>query len=230
MHRKKNATGVPTSFLQKTYDILCDDSLISVVGWLEDGKSFVVRNVKEFCEKVLPMYFKHGNFTSFVRQLNMYDFHKIREEDNVFQHPQFQKDKPHLLKDIVRKTSDSSVTSRTFLSRADCSILLAKLYSLNAHQQDLEYLIMSLQSKYQEIRSQNQMLINELYNAQMREQRIEELLVDLASFISKLQTADYRNFRRYPMLALPQSSPDSALEFLEDMKEDPVDFFFSQQL
>lgn len=70
------------SFLTKTYEIVSDPELIQIVCWNELGNGFIVKQVNEFSDKILPKYFKHNNFSSFVRQLNMYDFHKTRNIDN----------------------------------------------------------------------------------------------------------------------------------------------------
>lgn len=230
MRRKKTPSNVPTSFLQKTYEILNDNSLTHIVGWTEDGRAFAVKNVKEFSDQVLPKYFKHSNYASFVRQLNMYDFHKLRDEENVFRHNLFQRDKPHLLKDITRKTSEGGVTPRTLLTQADCTGLLEKLYSLHAHQQNLEGQIMTLQNKYNEIRIQNQMLIKELYHAKEREQRIEKILMALASFISNRPTPDFNVWRQMPMIEMSPKSPEQVQDFMEPGDDDPIEYFLSQQI
>ena len=53
----------------------------------------------------MPTHFRHRNFTSFVRQLNMYDFHKIRNDSNIniFEHKEFKRYHKNCLINIKRK-------------------------------------------------------------------------------------------------------------------------------
>ncbi len=76
-----------------------------MISWNPEGTEFTIKDANEFAETVLPRYFKHKNFTSFVRQLNMYGFHKSRDSsaENCFSHQMFQRDEPHLLRGIKRK-------------------------------------------------------------------------------------------------------------------------------
>lgn len=64
--------SIPTPFLTKTYQLVDDPSVDDLISWNEDGTSFIVWLPAEFARDLLPKYFKHNNFSSFVRQLNTY--------------------------------------------------------------------------------------------------------------------------------------------------------------
>jgi len=118
--RKKSVTAQKQHqlpmFLTKTYHMIdrCDSD---VATWSNAGDNFVVKDVEKFAKTILPMYFKHSNFSSFARQLNFYGFRKLKAEPILtadydartasyvrFYHEKFQKDKPELLYFIKRAT------------------------------------------------------------------------------------------------------------------------------
>ena len=49
-----------------------DDEHKKCITWTEEGTSFWVSNIEQFARDILPIYYKHNNYASFVRQLNMY--------------------------------------------------------------------------------------------------------------------------------------------------------------
>lgn len=102
--RAKPAASV-APFLHKIYEILENPVHNDLISWNDEGTAFLIKNVTEFTDQVLPKYFKHNNFASFVRQLNLYDFHKSRYENNgsEFIHKLFRRNERHLLSEIKRK-------------------------------------------------------------------------------------------------------------------------------
>jgi hypothetical protein len=64
--------GGPAPFLTKTHQMVEERATDEVVSWAEQGRSFVVWKPVEFARDLLPLHFKHCNFSSFVRQLNTY--------------------------------------------------------------------------------------------------------------------------------------------------------------
>jgi len=71
------------------------------IGWNGDGTTIVITNPERLASHVLPKYFRRSQYSSWVRALNAYDFHKVGT--GSWSHPNFQRGHPEKLKLIVRK-------------------------------------------------------------------------------------------------------------------------------
>ncbi|KAG8825443.1 kinase-regulated stress-responsive transcription factor skn7 [Serendipita sp. 401] len=107
--------GMPAAsdFVRKLFRMLEDPAFSNIVCWGSQRDCFIVKDMTEFTKVILPRLFKHSNFASFVRQLNKYDFHKVKNTDEnaygehcwTFRHPKFRADHLDGLEDIKRKSA-----------------------------------------------------------------------------------------------------------------------------
>lgn len=160
------------SFIRKTYDILEEAKFPQLIDWNSEGNAIVIKKPSEFSQKVLPVYFKHNNLTSFVRQLNMYNFHKRRSQnlEHIYSHELFQKGKRHLLKEIKRKTHDNpekvqkSPESQETPKSEDVSTLMNENQFLKRLYNEAMARVALLENQAKELANQNQSLWAQIYN------------------------------------------------------------------
>ncbi|KAI9147826.1 signal transduction response regulator, skn7 [Paramyrothecium foliicola] len=133
-------------------------------------------NASEFGEKftrsILPKHFKHSNMSSFIRQLNKYDFHKVKPSSdsetsspngNVleFKHPYFRVDSKDDLDNIRRKAPAPRKPQATedFTTSHHISVISEQLA---ATQQQVQ----QLQELFADVSQTNKLLVNEVLTLQ----------------------------------------------------------------
>lgn len=97
--------GIPP-FVRKLTKMVGENP--EAIDWTNSG-SFMVKEIDSFSSSLLPRYFKSIKFCSFVRQLNMYNFHKVEDlphsnnKSMEFSNPFFLPGRKDLLKKIHRR-------------------------------------------------------------------------------------------------------------------------------
>ncbi|KAL0400455.1 UNVERIFIED_CONTAM: Heat stress transcription factor A-1b [Sesamum latifolium] len=183
--------GVATSpppFLSKTFDMVDDPSTDPLVSWSNTNNSFVVWNLPDFTTHLLPKYFKHNNFSSFVRQLNTYGFRKVDPDHWEFANEGFLRGHKHLLKSINRRKPSHSQPHQHPAQVQDSTTVSCTEVGKLGIEEDVESLKRDKNVLMQELvrlRQQQQSTDNQLQTVGQRVHLMEQRQQQMMSFLAK---------------------------------------------
>lgn len=170
----------PPPFITKTFEMVEDPSTNSVISWSSARNSFIVWDFHKFSTILLPRYFKHSNFSSFIRQLNTYGFKKVDPDRWEFANESFLGGQKHLLKTIKRRNVENlrrrggdpcaklghfGVEEELERLRTDRNVLTTEIIKLNQQQQNSRDRIMVLEEKMQNTEKKQQHMMRFLARA-----------------------------------------------------------------
>ncbi|KAJ3107379.1 stress-responsive transcription factor hsf1 [Phlyctochytrium planicorne] len=196
------------AFLTKLYSMVSDVSSDELIHWSDDGSAFIVHRHEDFARDVLPKFFKHNNFSSFVRQLNMYGFHKIphiqqgalvtdgEPEMWEFANPHFQRNQPDLLCLVTRKKSKEDGEKESL----DLSTVLHEIAAIKRHQ-------FSISSDLKSIQKENQALWTETVGLRDRYLRQQHTIDRIVRFLASVVAAERPQITKKRRLLLEDSVP-----------------------
>lgn len=199
---EENSKVIP-AFLTKSYDMLLDPEFTDIIGWSESGNTFIVYKPTEFSQQVLPKYFKHSNFSSFIRQLNLYDFHKCGQPNWwEWKHPNFKRDHKHLLKLIRRKTPGDKENNAT-ASREEILQLKKENTNLMDEMKQLQERQQAIEEHMQRIISENEALSEQVTTSKQTEKEMQQTMQKIMYALLTLFSSNNANNNRNDSVSLP---------------------------
>jgi hypothetical protein len=164
------------SFLSKLHDILSDTIYNEIIHWDADGKRIIIADVIELSNLILPKFYKHHNYSSFVRQLNLYGFHKskgIIKSGEGYEHESFCKEstkdeitqmnrtnkKMKILLNYIKSNQKDDSNENDFPTNGNEDDVLKYLYEKNEENVQNSLL---LKKEMEELRKENTLLNEEI--------------------------------------------------------------------
>ncbi|KAL6178604.1 hypothetical protein ACLB2K_050122 [Fragaria x ananassa] len=200
-------SNAPPPFLSKTYDMVDDPATDSIVSWSPTNNSFVVWNPPEFARDLLPKYFKHNNFSSFVRQLNTYGFRKVDPDRWEFANEGFLRGQKHLLKSINRRkpAHGHSLQQPQQPSHGQSSVAAC-----------VEVGKFGLEEEVERLKRDKNVLMQELIRLRQQQQSTDN---QLQTMVQRLQGMEQRQQQMMSFLAKAVQSPGFLNQFVQQQNE-----------
>ncbi|XP_077503462.1 uncharacterized protein LOC144113933 isoform X3 [Amblyomma americanum] len=215
MHTTEFGGSSVPAFLVKLWKLVEDEECNDLISWNSNGQSFIIHNQTQFAKELLPLYFKHNNMASLIRQLNIYGFRKVtntdqglrsdREEIEFF-HSFFIRGQECLLEFIKRKVPTSRAGGAATDDGRDHSEafkgLLSDVGSIQGRQEHMD-------QSLADMKRENGALWREVARLRQKHMKQQQIIGKLIEFLVTMVQAN-RNItvkRKVPFMLHDTSNP-----------------------
>nr|ABJ09074.1 heat shock transcription factor 1 variant c [Medicago sativa] len=199
--------NAPPPFLSKTYDMVDDPSTDAIVSWSATNNSFVVWDPPEFARDLLPKFFKHNNFSSFVRQLNTYGFRKVDPDRWEFANEGFLRGQKQLLKSISRRKPAHGHTQQQAQQPHGQSSSVGACVEVGKF---------GLEEEVERLKRDKNVLMQELVRLRQQQQTTDG---QLQTMVQRLQGMEQRQQQMMSFLAKAVQSPGFFAQFVQQQND-----------
>ncbi|KAM3140934.1 hypothetical protein pb186bvf_006945 [Paramecium bursaria] len=235
---KNKGISKKNRFIQKTHEMLKNCSNRRTIQWIEQGDKFCIMNIKLFIRDILPKFFAHSNYASFLRSLNMYGFssyknkkgqkiifHKYFKQCSV-QYAMFHRTQPNL------QQEDETIQS----SSEDLQEILKELlYQQNIMKQQIIQQVKFMQEIKNQYIQHLRDLLREYVSGHLRGQKFLILLfkilrgLELPSYDSKNQLLDLIFINKENnFINSPQPKDEYGIFFDDSVRSSPITHNYKQ--
>ncbi|CAK74119.1 unnamed protein product (macronuclear) [Paramecium tetraurelia] len=230
MHRKNKQRTV-IKFIEVTHQMLNQNEFQDIIRWDEDGVKIQILDRELLQELVLPKYFKHAKYSSFLRQLNMYGFTSSKDQYGAltYYNPCFAKQKV-LMRNIVKKKHQKQIIRDSSIFGAEQSELNNQIKALQFEQVKIQQNLLSSIEYQIKIKNSIQLFLKNKLSLAREGEKNCRLFIDSVRILVKGMKFESQNaFQVLFKQVFPQFKQEDPqqIQIISEIEEQSNQYLFS---